>query len=461
MASLRWPANPLSTCTRLHKTTRITQLCTRNLSILRRKPLIIPHSLNPLSRDEPVEEEKSPGYRSEDYYPAKPGEVLADRYQLITKLGWGMASTVWLARDMTGYRWQQETVVALKIGNTNCDAEEHELALEGHIPQSDATREGRIFLRTALESFIFESKASRHLCLVYEPMRESLRDFRYRFVDAQIPLVLIKLYIRMLLLGLDYLHSVCRLVHTDLKLDNIMMSFEDPVVLDGFTTLQFQVPMEYKIDSAGRHVYLCHNEFGPLRKARNIPKIVDFGSAIKLNPDAKCIWPIQPHHYRAPEVILGCGWNTGADIWNMGVLLWNLLQGRNLYTQVYDVHGYYSAKSHLAEMIALFGPPPPEMLARAREMRNQTWSPKIRMTGCNGKLSDTAEDLFDGPFFDEEGEFLYPDLIPERKLVDTLPVLEGKDKEMFLDLARNMLVWDPTERLTAAELAEHPALQDN
>ncbi|OJJ98381.1 hypothetical protein ASPACDRAFT_122190 [Aspergillus aculeatus ATCC 16872] len=461
MASLRRSADPLSICKRLHKTTPVTHLCTRNLSFLRRKPLIIPHSQNPLLRDEPVEEAEFPGYRSEDYYPAKPGEILADRYQLVTKLGWGMASTVWLARDMRGYRWQQETVVALKIGNTNCDAEEHECTVERHIPPSDAMQEGRIFLRTALESFVIESKAGKHLCLVYEAMRESMRDFRWRFVDARIPLSLMKLYIRMLLVGLDYLHRVCRMVHTDLKLDNIMMTFEDPSVLDEFTALQLQMPMDYKIDYAGRYVYLCHNEFGPLRKVRNIPKIVDFGSAIKLNPDAKCIWPIQPHHYRAPEVILGCGWNTGADVWNMGILLWNLLQGSNLYTQVYDAQGYYNARSHLAEMIALFGTPPPEMLARAREMSNQRWSPKIRMTGCNGKLCDTVEDLFDGPFFDDEGKFLYPDLIPERKLADTLSLLDGKDKENFLDLTGKMLVWDPTERSTAAELAEHPALQDD
>jgi hypothetical protein len=38
--------------------------------------------------------------RQEKYfYPAKPGEVLADRYQILVKVGWGVSSTVWLARD--------------------------------------------------------------------------------------------------------------------------------------------------------------------------------------------------------------------------------------------------------------------------------------------------------------------------------------------------------------------------
>ena len=74
-----------------------------------------------------------------------------------------------------------------------------------------------------------------------------------------------------------------------------MVSFEDPAVLD---------------------------EFGPLRSLRNIPKIVDFGMSTKLDCDDDWgVYPIQPDAYRAPEVILGCGWRMSADIWNLGVLV--------------------------------------------------------------------------------------------------------------------------------------------
>lgn len=44
-----------------------------------------------------------PGYNSKRFYPAKPGEVLANRYQILVKVGWGTSSTVWFARDMRGY----------------------------------------------------------------------------------------------------------------------------------------------------------------------------------------------------------------------------------------------------------------------------------------------------------------------------------------------------------------------
>lgn len=48
----------------------------------------------------PIDEEKLPSYRSADYYPANPGDVLDGRYELKAKVGWGSTSTVWLAQDI-------------------------------------------------------------------------------------------------------------------------------------------------------------------------------------------------------------------------------------------------------------------------------------------------------------------------------------------------------------------------
>lgn len=70
--------------------------------LLRKKPSPVPPSGPPLPIDEPVDEEVIPGYDSKAFYPAKPGEVLGGRYQLLVKVGWGVSSTVWLARDMHG-----------------------------------------------------------------------------------------------------------------------------------------------------------------------------------------------------------------------------------------------------------------------------------------------------------------------------------------------------------------------
>jgi hypothetical protein len=53
-----------------------------------------------LNAAEKIEEEDVPSYIPEDYYPVYIGEVFNSRYQIMTKLGFGVNSTVWLCRDL-------------------------------------------------------------------------------------------------------------------------------------------------------------------------------------------------------------------------------------------------------------------------------------------------------------------------------------------------------------------------
>ncbi|RAL15179.1 putative serine/threonine-protein kinase [Aspergillus homomorphus CBS 101889] len=429
-----------------------------------------PPNLGPtISQQELVDEELCPDYESAAYYPANLGDVLANKYQLLSKIGWGSQSTVWLARDLSKFRWQAEEAVALKINNSNDrDDALHEREIEKHIAQLNPEHRGGVILRTCLDALEITGPQGKHICLVYEPMREPLWILKRRFVDRKLPLPIAKAYIYFLLVGLDYLHSECKVVHADLKLDNILMSFENENILTNF--INRQQSMQYKVDGvSGRTIYRCHNDFGPLnaRDIKNlIPKISDFGLATRLDKPSTHngmvgeqlgIYPIQPDYYRAPEVILGCGWDFKADIWNFGVLLWNLLGSRELFSQVRSANGQYDAKSHLAEMIALLGPPPSALLAKSKAMSEHNWPEPI--PNETGKLCKNAQEFFDGPFYHTEGGFWHKELIPSRSLEDTAPFLEGKDREAFLSFARQMLTWIPEERKTARELADHPFLK--
>ena len=65
------------------------------------QPRVFPTSgFDILDPSKKFEEETLPDYLKERYYPVHIGEVFNSRYQVITKLGFGSSSTVWLCRDL-------------------------------------------------------------------------------------------------------------------------------------------------------------------------------------------------------------------------------------------------------------------------------------------------------------------------------------------------------------------------
>jgi hypothetical protein len=53
-----------------------------------------------LDASERFDEETLPDYLKVRYYPVHIGQVFKSEYQIVTKLGFGSASTVWLCRDL-------------------------------------------------------------------------------------------------------------------------------------------------------------------------------------------------------------------------------------------------------------------------------------------------------------------------------------------------------------------------
>jgi serine/threonine protein kinase len=106
----------------------------------------------------------------------------------------------------------------------------------------------------------------------------------------------------------------------DLKMDNILVGFEHPSVIENFVQKQARYPMPRKYNN-GRSIYLSHNDFGPPKSFRMLPRIADFGLAQSGDGSEPLLHPIQPPLYHAPEVLLGTSWTYSADIWNLGILV--------------------------------------------------------------------------------------------------------------------------------------------
>ncbi|PYI05931.1 kinase-like protein, partial [Aspergillus sclerotiicarbonarius CBS 121057] len=203
------------------------------------------------------EEDQSPYYNPETYYPARVGETICNRYRIISKLGWGTNSTVWLAKDTTRWVWQSNRYVTLKI--TNCGKEEqrsaHEEAeMSQQISRLRSNHEGRRYVRLVKESLEIQGQLGNHLCLVFEPLREPLWLLGKHLGSNGVPPAVLKPFLKSLLLGLDFLHSECNIIHTDLKSDNFLLGFEDSTVLESYVRQQESDPAPFK-DGGGRPVF--------------------------------------------------------------------------------------------------------------------------------------------------------------------------------------------------------------
>lgn len=71
------------------------------------------------------------------------------------------------------------------------------------------------------------------------------------------------------------------------------------------------------------------------------------------------------------------------------------MENRDLFTHLCDSKGYYDVAAHLAEMIALLGPPPIELIDREIDWSKVKWSPAV--SNPQGGLSQTARELYGGP----------------------------------------------------------------
>ncbi|KAJ3514707.1 hypothetical protein NLJ89_g2229 [Agrocybe chaxingu] len=241
----------------------------------------------------------------------------------------------------------------------------------------------------------------------------------------------LKRTLKRLLLAIDYLHSVAKIIHTDIQENNILFSIEGDSDLVEFEQQEKTKPSRRK--TVGNRIIFESRDLIPTPDAFGHPMLCDFGEA-RFMKDAPCLGLIQPRQYRAPEVILDMPWDEKVDIWSIGMMIWDMFYGHNLF-DYRGIEGEPSKTYHLAQMVALLGPPPKDFLQRS-----------------------TTDALCE--WFDEEGNWKAPIQIPDTSLEEAENRLEGEDKIHFLKFIRRMLKWKPEERSSACELLEDDWLKD-
>ncbi|KAE9404244.1 kinase-like protein [Gymnopus androsaceus JB14] len=354
-----------------------------------------------------LEEENWEWYEPGLFYPVRIGEVFKSRYQVIGKLGYGSRSTAWLCRDLNGHKY-----VTLKVCERETASIRREMAAYDHLSTIMMRKEGALLIRELLDTFKLQGSQGEHHCFVHEPLGMSMETLRRLCPGHKLTEELLKLFLIHLFLALDFLHTDAKMIHADLQAMNVHLRIEDESILRYFEESEMSDPSPRKV-YGDRVIYESRGLRAPKSSGR--PVLCDFDTYTG---------DIQPYVYRAPEVILGIPWTYSVDIWNVGVMIWDIFENKHLFN-AQDGNGESLSLYHLAEMVAILGPPPLDYLRRSRTPSAYT---------------KNSLECFDDAESSEEN-------------------LEGENKILFLKFIRKMLRWVPEERHSAKQLLEDPWLR--
>ncbi|RAH70681.1 CMGC/CLK protein kinase [Aspergillus aculeatinus CBS 121060] len=361
---------------------------------------------------EALEEEQLPYYEPKHFYPVHLGEVFAARYQVVAKLGYGTSSTVWLCRDLLthGYR-------TLKVCAQGHDPA-HEVAVSEHL-RNTPDHAGKALVRLVLKSFVVCGPHGKHRCLVYKACGMNMTKYMN---GCTLPTELGQRSLQLTLIALSFLHAN-QTVHTDVSPNNILQKIDDSAILSAIEEDEMTQPIARKVLD-DRTIYRSRS----MPACEGLPVLSDLGEA-RFGHE-RYQGDIMPGIYRAPEVIMGMEWDCKVDIWSIGVMAWDFMQDEHLFSG--KTHGVLCNEQHLAELVSLMGPPPPEFVQRCSSSRSSSKCAR---------------------FFDERGNWKGSIRIPRQSLHQRIQHFQGADKTLFLNFLRRIFRWLPEERPSAEELA--------
>merc|ERR550514_2671247 len=161
-------------------------------------------------------------------------------------------------------------------------------------------------------------------------------------------------------------------------------------------------------------------------------KVADLGNACWVEKHFSD--DIQTRQYRAPETIIGAGYDTSADVWSLACMIFELVTGDYLFDPKASEE-YPRDEDHLALFVELLGNMPPKLISKGRSSKT---------------------------YFNRRGHLRHIKSLRYWGLDDVLQQkyhmhpLEAKNLASFLRL---MLRLQPEERQTSQALLAHPWLQ--
>ncbi|XP_037628476.1 homeodomain-interacting protein kinase 1-like isoform X3 [Sebastes umbrosus] len=247
--------------------------------------------------------------------------------------------------------------------------------------------------------------------MVFEMLDISLHRFMARRKWAPLPLDGIRTIIKDMATALTALRSV-GLIHTDLKMDNIM---------------------------------LVDHKKQPFRV-----KLIDFGLTLRKSE----AWPgqgVQPLLHRSPEVILGHPFSEAIDVWALGTIMAKLYLGCSLFPGVHE----YDVLRYITDLLGEV----PQQLVKAGRRTKLYYQGRANFFMNTEWTMKTPEQFSKETSQRTEEHRAYQ--APSLKELTAMNILQGNkeeeaDRSACFDLMDKMLQMDPNKRITPNKILAHP-----
>ena len=389
---------------------------------------------------------------------------LVEEYNIIKLIGRGSYSGVWLAYCISDSKYY-----AIKIQNPG-DYKDGigEISILKKLPNDNN-------ILKLKKCFVKKLNDNKFLCSIY--------DLHYSTLDGILrkgnfkngfPINIAKKIFLQIAEGVNVIHQECKMIHCDLKTDNILIkgiNQEDKFFIDRYSQFDFgklynEQKTKYWCETLGKNIAkikkmkseeklkirkqihkeittIVNNEF-KTQDLSNLKKyfpednldsldvtIADFGAA--CSKDEFYENQFGTRYYMSPEVVLMGNISEKVDIWSLGCILYELINGEFLFDPDKDKmysRDYY----HLIEISKVSGRFSKKFLKTTRYYKK---------------------------FFDSKGDIIDTEYREYYDLEELFEKVENdKERKLVIDLIQKMLKIDPKERISIKDILTHDWFKD-
>ena len=131
-----------------------------------------------------------------------------------------------------------------------------------------------------LNSFIHHGPNGKHFIMVFEILGVNFLEIIKRYDYKGVPLPLVRRLARQCLIGLDYMHRMCQMIHTDFKPENVVICLRDEEVHEIHQTGQLTTTKQTKND----HIKNMNMKVAGTLKAKKQTEMDKQKESLKISP---------------------------------------------------------------------------------------------------------------------------------------------------------------------------------